>query len=159
MSSSEESASRIIGNWRVSRRLEKKGAIDKVGCVSLKSDLTWRDMVQKKSFLNLHDIFGPADGLVYAGTHVQVEKKGTWIFRIGHDGGMRLFVDGKPVIADPRLQNPLIATRTSVSVTLDEGIHEIVIAFDLAAGMGWGIVLSFVAETSGNRGHTLAIDF
>jgi hypothetical protein len=68
---------------------------------------------------------------------------GTWNAHIGHDGGAKLFIDGKPVYCNPTLQNPERPDRAQVSVTLAKGTHEILVAFDLDETRGWGIHLNF----------------
>jgi hypothetical protein len=51
-------------------------------------------------------------------------------------------VDGRTVATQPARRNPCTQDRTQARVTLDKGIHEIVIAFDTDAGKAEGICFS-----------------
>lgn len=68
---------------------------------------------------------------------------GTWNVLLGHDGGVRMFVDGKPVFENLQQQNPAPPSRSVFPLALRKGTHEVVVALDTAAGMGWGIFLRF----------------
>ena len=61
----------------------------------------------------------------------------------GHDGGAKLFVDGKSVYCNPAPLNPARPDRAQVPVSLTKGTHEILVAFDLDEMRGWGIHLNF----------------
>jgi hypothetical protein len=72
-----------------------------------------------------------------------VARSGTWIAHIGHDGGAKLFIDGKSVYCNPASQNPARPDRAQMPLTLAKGTHEILVAFDLDEQRGWGIHLNF----------------
>ena len=86
---------------------------------------------------------GEQDGLVYLGNVFQAPRSGVWTFYLGHDGGAKVFVDGKPVLTVPERLNPAVPGRSKVDLQLAKGQHEIVIAFDTANGQGWGIFVCF----------------
>jgi len=93
-------------------------------------------------FVNVNELRGP-DGIVYLARKVHVAEAGDWILHVGHDGGARVFVDGKPVGTSAGAINPAPISRTAMRVKLAAGEHELVVAFDRAGGKGWGIFVSF----------------
>jgi alpha-L-rhamnosidase len=127
-------------NWRLSR-LREAGDVLAAPCVKLADSLDWK-AISGTPFINVHEQYGNADGLAYLGKRVKVKEAGEWLLHIGHDGGMRLFVDGKPVAEQGKRVNPAPTTRTSAKVKLSAGEHEIMVAFDTDKGMGWGFFAS-----------------
>ena len=99
--------------------------------------------------MELHNLRGP-NGIVYLARKVRVAEDGEWVLHVGHDGGVRVFVDGRPVAATGGTVNPAPYTRTQVRVALAEGEHEIVVALDRAGGLGWGIFVSFETTETGD---------
>lgn len=104
-------------------------------------------------FVNVHPIVGNDDGIVYLAARVRVAKAGCWILHIGHDGGVRVFVDGRVVITAPERINPAPVKRSRARLSLDKGVHEIMIAFDTAKGKGWGIFCTFEIPKSARKGR------
>jgi hypothetical protein len=100
---------------------------------------------QPDGFVNVHDLYPEADGVVYLWTRVRAEKTAAWNLLLGHDGGVRLFLDGRPLHTDPEQKNPAIPTRARIPVQLAAGEHDLTVAFDLNRGRGWGIFLRFAA--------------
>ena len=64
---------------------------------------------------------------------------------IGHDGGVRVFVNGRAVLTVTERKNPAAPFRSKVPVKLGKGTHEIAIALDTDAGRGWGMFCCFEA--------------
>jgi predicted protein tyrosine phosphatase len=102
----------------------------------------WRPVMVQDAFVDIHEQCGPI-GIVHLAHRVHVAESGTWILHLGHDGGARLFVDGRPLAATAGTVNPAPFRRTQALVDLPAGEHEISIAIDRAGGRGWGIYLSF----------------
>lgn len=94
-------------------------------------------------FVNVHRLTDLADGIVYLANRFSVARTAAWTLCLGHDGGCRLFVDGRPVACQPQRMNPAPADRTCVTLRLTRGPHEIVVALDTDHGMGWGIFFRF----------------
>ncbi|MDD5706266.1 MAG: GH116 family glycosyl hydrolase [Kiritimatiellae bacterium] len=132
----------FVASWRLSRLIASSASIAEAPCVKLSDDLEWQPAAMTGFFADAYQRHGAVDGYAYLGTRVRVARAGTWIFSIGHDGGMRLFVDGKAVHTRADRENPLRPGRTEVSVALDAGDHEIMFASELR-GFGWGVSLSF----------------
>ena len=125
-----------IANWKLSRLLAR----DQVGnSVRLKDKLGWRPLRANDGFANVHAVFGDKDGIACLAHRFRAGKAGLWRVNLGHDGGVRVFVDGRPVFAEPRLENPARAGRSRFAVRLGRGPHELVIALDTHGGAGWGV--------------------
>ena len=135
--------SAFVGSWLVSRLFPTQGSITDAPCVKLSDDLDWQPATMDGYFASAYARHGSAAGFTYLGTRVHVAHAGQWVFSIGHDGGMRLFVDGQPVKARDERENPHRPGRTEVTVALAAGDHELVFAFELC-GVGWGVSLSFL---------------
>ncbi|MCL1856745.1 MAG: alpha-L-fucosidase [Kiritimatiellaeota bacterium] len=136
-----------VTTWRLSDLAKKpSGGIAEASHTAMKEG--WRSMssvegfiAAARGFMCVHETFGATDGMVYFGTTANVPCDGTWRLHLGHDGGMKLFVDGKDLLTVPKTLNPCLPGRSHADVALSKGKHEIVVAFDLAAGQGWGIFL------------------
>ncbi len=96
-------------------------------------------------FASIHEALGESDGLVYFAIRLDVPCDGQWRLHLGHDGGAKLFVDGRAVLCEPRLVNPSVPGRSSADVSLAVGEHDLQIAFDTCAGRGWGVFLHLEA--------------
>ncbi|MDD5678130.1 MAG: GH116 family glycosyl hydrolase [Kiritimatiellae bacterium] len=137
------SMSPYVASWQISRLFPIAGGIAEAPCARLADDLDWKNATMTRGYYaNAYERFGAADGFVYIGTRVCVATAGHWVFSIGHDGGMRLFVDGRPTVAKAERESPHRPGRTEVVATMDAGEHEIMFAFELC-GFGWGVSLSF----------------
>jgi len=85
---------------------------------------------------------------------VRIAEAGEWLLHAGHDGGVRVFVDGQPVGATVGAINHAPYTRTQARVALAAGEHEIVVALDRAGGRGWGIFVTFeIPDECANGGR------
>jgi alpha-L-fucosidase len=96
-------------------------------------------------FVNIHELTGEGDGLVYFACRLRAAQAGEWRLHLGHDGGARVFVDGQPVFCEPAVLNPCVAGRSSMPLALTRGAHELVIALDTCRGRGWGIIVHLEA--------------
>jgi hypothetical protein len=134
--------------WQVSKRVPKKQGVAHAAAVSLKTPLQWQPLtgglsITQPGFTNVHDLFGDKDGLVYLATRIHAQEEAAWALRIGHDGGVKAFVDGAAVLCEPRQENPALPYRSLATIDLAQGDHELVIAFDLNQGFGWGVYACF----------------
>lgn len=138
----------FLTSWQVSKVVPRQKSVARAAAVSLKDRLNWRTYDSGVSsagsgFVNLHEICGDADGLVYLAQRIAVKEAAPWTLLVGHDGGVRVFVDGKPVITQAKRENPALPDRSRAEIKLAEGEHEIVIALDLDYGQGWGVYVCF----------------
>jgi hypothetical protein len=135
----------ITEGWSVSKLLPKRGGVAEAPPVSLGDDLGWRllRVVPGEDRVNLHSVFQNEDGMVCLAQRFKVAQAGKWVVGLGHDGAVRVFVDGKPVFCEPVTRPPIGVDRSQFPLEFTEGEHEVVVAFDLAAGKGWGMRFRF----------------
>jgi hypothetical protein len=129
--------------WRLSGVITRPaGGIAEAPWCALNAD--WTEVKPNADgFVNVRGCSEEQDGIVYLGNHFDAPFEGKWRIRLGHDGGARVFVDGTPVLCVPETRNPALPDRSAVDLRLAAGAHEVVIAFDLAAGAGWGVFFSW----------------
>ena len=127
----------LNSGWNISRLLPA-GDIAAVPSISLAQDAGWTPVPAGNDFVDIHALRGPT-GYVLLARKLRVAADGEWILHVGHDGGVRVFVDGQPVAATPGACNPAPRDRTQARVALAAGEHELGIAFDRAEGRGWGV--------------------
>ncbi len=135
-----------VRSWLVSKRVPKpKGGLAAAPCRGLDARLGWTVLeAAADDFLSVHERLGEADGMVYFANRFHVPVPRVWGLRLGYDGGVKVFVDGETVLVDPETRNPAFPGRMQVEMPLARGDHEVVIAFDTAAGKGWGIFFAWV---------------
>jgi hypothetical protein len=143
-----------VNSWMVSELTDKgPGGIAKAPYREM-SSLTWRPLwINGLGFADVHGIVGKADGIIYFANRFSVSQTGRWEINIGHDGGMRVLVDGKHVLTESYTLNPATPGRSKVVVELEKGEHEVVIAFDTAKGRGWGIFFSWKIPESEQKNN------
>lgn len=132
-----------VASWRLSRLFPRTVPVTEAPCVRLDDALGWEPAAMHGYLANAHKRYSTQDGITYFGTRLRVAEAGTWVFSIGHDGGMRLFIDGQPVAGEGRAEHPHRPCRTDVPVSLTPGDHEVMFAFDLNGGAAWGVSLAF----------------
>ena len=77
--------------------------------------------------------------------HFYVDESAIYNLCIGNDGGVRIFLNGKPIFGDNTRLNPAKIDRHVVPAKLKKGKNTILIAFDTANGSGWGFYFRFAA--------------
>ena len=131
----------LADGWRASR-LMPAGDIAQAPYRGLAHKAGWEALpTAPAGFVDIHEQRDP-QGIVYLARRIRVASDCERILHIGHDGGVRIFVDGKAVAATPGTINPAAPSRTQVRVKLRRGTHEICVAFDRADGKGFGIFAS-----------------
>jgi len=139
----DEVCSPFVSRWQVAPPVARP-ASGVTACELPEPQTVWRVLsAQPDGFVNVHDVFPDADGVVYLRTRVQAEKTAPWNLLLGHDGGVRLFLDGKPIHGDGAQKNPANPARARIPVELTAGGHDFMLAFDLNGGRGWGVFLRF----------------
>jgi hypothetical protein len=134
----------FLETWKLSKLMPK--TVAGAPAVSLADPLEWKPLSVLNGapgFINVHMFFPSEDGIAYLATRVRVKKAGEWNLHVGHDGGIRAFVDGRDVLTVPERINPSPVFRSKAKVRLEKGDHEIVIALDTDGGKGWGICSFF----------------
>ena len=141
--------SEFVSGWQLSRLYERELA--DAPCVSLAEAVGWvpTGALNEDWFVDIHGMVRAKKGIVYLANRFKVDQSDEWNLHLGHDGGARLFVDGRCIAEALELRNPGTRSRTVAAVRLEAGVHEIVVAFDPHWGMGYGIAFSFEATGSG----------
>ena len=135
-----------VMKWQLSRLFPKGKDVSSARPVKLSAKLGWHKVSvvsPPEGFVNIHDEMGDADGIVYFADRFRVPKAGAWTIHLGHDGGAKMFVDGRAVLLNPKRVNPCLPGRSKATVRLSRGMHEIAVALDTDHGWGWGIFLCF----------------
>jgi uncharacterized protein (DUF608 family) len=139
-----DGASFLSDGWRVSR-LMPAGDVTAAPHKGFYEDVGWEDVPAGgrcgPCFINIHPLRGPA-GMVYVARPIRVEEEGERILNIGHDGPVRVFLDGAPVAATRGTVKPAPVIRTQVRLHLTRGTHELCVALDRDNGEGWGFFAS-----------------
>ncbi len=148
---SNKDVSPNLAQWQLSALLPKSGSVADAPAVALTDSLEWETVTSREGdgFVLIHDRMGDRDGIAYLGAVIDAPTDGNWILHLGHDGGVRVFIDGQPVFAEPKTVNPAVPGRSSIPVALTAGRHELMLAFDTAAGRGWGIFACFESPKEG----------
>ena len=131
--------SEFIETWQISKLLPKKNDVSTARPASFNQSLGWSPITAVDGFVNVHQIHDTADGLIYLTTEVEVLQPESWTLALGHDGGVRVFIDTKSVLIEPKRVNPALPDRSKIDIELTKGRHQITIAFDTDRGYGWGI--------------------
>ncbi|MCC6580108.1 MAG: alpha-L-fucosidase [Phycisphaeraceae bacterium] len=154
-----ELASPPVNTWSMTSPMPRNGSdIAEMPCASLNdASLKWSSVsaTTEDGLVLIHDRYPDTDGMVYLANRFKVDKAGAWKLHLGHDGGAKAFVDGKAVLCTPTRSNPAMPGRSCAEVELDAGEHEVVVAFDLAQGLGWGMYFQWewltVNKARGNK--------
>ena len=130
----------LRSDWKASRLMPAKD-IQRATYVGLKEEAGWEELPEQQDFINVHQMRGET-GIVYFVRKIQMAAAGKRVLHVGHDGGVRIFVDGKAAACTPATVKPAPATRTQVNLDLSAGEHEICIALNRDNGLGWGMFVS-----------------
>ncbi|MEI6970026.1 MAG: GH116 family glycosyl hydrolase [bacterium] len=131
----------IADGWQASR-LMPAGDISHAPYMGLAEDIGWEAVpVATSGLVDVHELRGQG-GIVYLARNIRIDADCERVLHVGHDGGARVFLDGKALAVTPGTVNPATSTRTQVRVALSQGEHELCVAFDRAGGNGWGIFVS-----------------
>ncbi len=136
----------LTEGWQVSAP-EPQGDVTAAAYLGLARDAGWQPVEEVYEFVDVNELCAK-DGIVYLARKVLAPEAGEWILHVGHDGGVRVFVDGQPVAAEAGTVNPAPFLRTEARIDWTAGEHEIVVALDRAGGLGWGIYVNFEPSES-----------
>ncbi len=95
-------------------------------------------------FCNLHDrlqAVGEMDAVVWIGCRVRCAEAMRVAVRLGYDGPVKLFVDGRPAFHDPAGTNPAKRDSAAPEIDLTAGDHELALALGANQGRAWGVFL------------------
>ena len=130
----------LVDGWKASRTMPTCD-ISMAPYVGPDQDAGWEALPAADGFLDVQARRDP-NGIVYLTRCIQIEEDCERMLHVGHDGGARIFLDGRPLAATPGTVNPARPTRTQVCVKLRRGDHELCVALDRSGGNGCGIFVS-----------------
>lgn len=131
---------------QVSRLLPSEGKLKKLVYSSKQDDLELtRRMFVNGNFCSRHEEFlaiAPKDVLAYYRYPIRLHQAMSLTARLGYDGPLKLFIDGREAFFDPDGTNPALMDEVRISLgKLTEGEHEILIALGSNGGQAWGVFL------------------
>ena len=143
----------VVSGWQTLRRDKTEGqkeAEDAVYISPADANAGWvsitdTDLHVPSGRVGFRKRYGVEDGYAYLANRFRLDKPGKFELRLGHDGGAALFLDGTRVLCENESRPPITVDRTVTTLDLTEGDHEIVIAVDIASGVGCGIRFRFGA--------------
>jgi len=94
-------------------------------------------------FVNLHPEWMKRSGQAFLFSKVMLDEDMRLNMRIGYDGPIRLWIDGKEFLTDPNGTNPALRDAVIKPLALARGEHEIAVAMNLNGGLAWGLFLRF----------------
>jgi len=89
-------------------------------------------------FLNLLEKTNGQPGVIYLRAEVESDRDARGLLKLGYDGPIRAWVNGKEVFAGPGT-NPAVPDKAVVYADYRRGANEILIALDTNGGKAWGI--------------------
>ena len=118
-------------------------ALDRVPPADL---LQWQPhaVAPDSHFCDLHHCLsqaGEADAVVWFGCRVHCPEPMRVAARLGYDGPVKLFVDGRAVFHDPAGTNPARPDMAAPETSLAAGDHDLALALGANQGHAWGVFL------------------
>ncbi|WP_269523273.1 sialate O-acetylesterase [Coraliomargarita parva] len=97
-------------------------------------------------FINEHDNWAGQSGYAYFFQKMSLSEPMTLSFKMGYDGPFAAWIDESPLHADPYGSNPCLPDKTSRTIQLSAGEHEICTGMDVGNGIAWGFFLRVIRE-------------
>ncbi|MSR65294.1 MAG: sialate O-acetylesterase [Verrucomicrobiae bacterium] len=97
----------------------------------------------EQPFVDQHLVWEGKKGQAYFFSEINLSEPMKLNVRVGYDGPIKVWIDSKPVFADPKGTNPAVPDQGIKPVSLGKGRHRIAVAMDLHDGLAWGFFLRF----------------
>jgi sialate O-acetylesterase len=95
-------------------------------------------------FCDLHqDLTSAGDRVVFFRCAIDCPEPMKLAARLGYDGPVKTWVDGREVFHDPKGANPAFPDKGVAKFDATPGRHEVVVALGTNNGLAWGICLQF----------------
>lgn len=136
----------FVRTWRVSRVLPSAGKLNGLAYPRKQKVLGLTRREFPGWFADLHhDRLWCASGdrLVYYAARIECPERMALELVLGYDGPVKLWIDSRERLHDPRGNNPAYPDKAFVRLTLTAGRHEIMIALGSNNGRAWGVSLRF----------------
>ena len=135
----------FVRNLRVSAFQPSAGKLQSLECPAGLEALGMAARSFAQNFCNLHEEItqrGGADEVVYYACRFACPEVMNLALKLGYDGPVKAWIDGKLVMHDPNGVNPATPDKSSSRLAAAAGQHEIVVALGTNSGKAWGIFLS-----------------
>jgi len=138
----EDGATDFIEDWQVSRLLEH-GTLQAASRAEAEA-LTFTPLRAHPAghtavgFLNVLEKTNGQPGLIYLRSEVESDRDARGLLKLGYDGPIRAWVNGREVFAGPGT-NPAVPDKAVVYADYRRGNNQILIALDTNGGKAWGI--------------------
>ena len=119
------------------------------------NQMGWREMgtspddkseyTPPNAFVDVHERIAGRAGVVYFAADFEAGAAESGRLHIGHDGAIRVWVNGEHVFQGPG-RNPAKVDEHTVPIRPRPGRNRVVIALDTNAGKAWGIMARFEAS-------------
>ncbi|HUU60028.1 MAG TPA: sialate O-acetylesterase, partial [Phycisphaerae bacterium] len=136
----------FVQTLSVSRLLPSAGDLKSLKCPADLGRLGLRRQVFPTQFCNLHEELSasaPRDVLVYFACRVHCSRAMKLRAWVGYDGPVKLWVDGRGRLHDPKGTNPANSADAAVDFPAAAGPHTVLAALGSNRGLAWGIFLRF----------------
>ena len=97
-------------------------------------------------FINQHEFWAGKSGHGYFSARLTLSEPMRLAFRMDYDGPFRLWIDRKPFFTDLNGTNPCTVDKSTKTVSLAAGDHDLRVAMDLNNGNAWGFRLRFARK-------------
>jgi sialate O-acetylesterase len=118
------------------------GKLHSVSCPDIdEPSLGWKDQSFGTAFWNLHKEIEPNkdDKMLFYHLPFQCDEAMKLVVGLGYDGPIRVWLDKKEILFDPKGINPMILDQKKIKVDASAGRHDLVVAFSTNFGQAWGI--------------------
>jgi uncharacterized protein (DUF608 family) len=136
----------FVQAWSISGFLPLTGGFASLALPPAEQRQTWAKRTFSDAFANLHQDIGcqgKQDLVVYYACHLRCAERMLLNAKLGYDGPVKLWVDGREVFCDPAGTNPASPDDTTVPFESAAGEHEVVVGLGTNRGQAYGIFLAF----------------
>ncbi|MDD5707312.1 MAG: glycoside hydrolase family 20 zincin-like fold domain-containing protein [Kiritimatiellae bacterium] len=145
---------RFIVKWLVSRTMPAAGTLNDLIYPEEKDDMGLTPRLFPAAFCDLHrDLFAaaPADSLIYLVNRVHCSEPMNLELRLGYDGPVKAWMDGRQMFHDPNGTNPASIDAAVIPWRASKGDHELVVAMGSNNGKAWGLFARFRRQAVSRR--------
>ena len=132
----------FIFKWHVSRVMPPAGKLDKLGYPGKKGSLRFAPRVFTAAFCDVHDDLAAGaseDALIYFVSRIHGAAPGPVELRLGYDGPVKAWIDGREVFHDPNGTNPGVVDKAVIPWKATRKNHELTIALGSNHGKACGL--------------------
>ena len=151
----------FVVKWRVSRIMPSAGKLDNLAYPEDKGMLQLTRRVFPAAFCDVHQdlVAGAADdALIYYVNRFNCAEDMRLELRLGYDGPVKAWLDGRQVFHDPNGTNPAKPDAAIIPWKATQGKHELVVALGSNHGKACGIFARFCRKNVARRRQKIGRD-